>query len=496
MKTTRTLLLLLLMCVFCAPQTKANEPYFFEDFEGFEGLPNQGIIPVTDNIIFNKELTPHFAYEFRVHDNALIPFYGTFGEEPALKKARLAWYLNNGKIQSDSWMVTRQIDLTDADNPELTFKYACGLYIGMRDFSVKITEEFDGLDPEGSEWIDVTEESGMYDIMPFGVDVWPNRLSDLRVDLSPYAGKKIYIAFNAKTPYDLTNKNPNDALIYIDDVKVAEKPVLAPGVIYKESFTDLPGPHSADFTGYNGWWNGKSSETHRYFKKRMDTIVHKPHVEHMVWVNHTKMKSALAWLISPKIDLRNVNDPELSFNFGIGNHNSTNRFLKIKITDEFEGGAADPTQSIWEDITDLTGIYNENIVTPYSEVQPESFHNVKVDLSDYKGQGIYICFEYHMPAKEDGTTYTTDAPVYYIDEVKVIDKKKSSLPGVKPDHFIKVLKDRILVSDDVIFTEIYSTDGKLVRSTSNNFVQVDDLQGVYLVRVNDGSRSYTFKAVL
>ncbi len=497
MKTTRTFFLLAMVLGMFVNQTNAKEPYFFEDFENFVGVAHQGIFPANDNIFFNQKLNPEFSYPFRIFTEKLIPFYGTGGTEPKLISGTHCWYSNERKIQADAWMITRQIDLTTAENPELWFQYACLLYVSNRDFSVKITEAFDGVNPNASTWVDMTEISGLNDIMPYGAGKWATRLADIKIDLTAYKGKKIYVGFNAKTPFDDVTKNPNDANFYIDDIKVHEKPILAPGVIFEESFTDLPGPHSADFTGYNGWWNGKTDATGRYFKKRMDTVVYVPkRVEHMIWVNHTNQYSALTWFVSPKISLKDALDPVLSFNFGIGNNDAKYNFLKIKITDEFEGGAVDPTQCIWEDITDATKIYDENVVTSYSTVQPLSFHNVKVDLSAYVGENVYVCFEYSMPAKDDKTKYM-DSPVYYIDEFNVSEKGTSgSVPQVAMSNLIKVADGQLLFSDQIISAEIYSPIGKLIKTTTNKSIQVSDLSGVYLVRVTDKNQNYTFKVVL
>ena len=229
----------------------------------------------------------------------------------------------------------------------------------------------------------------------------------------------------------------------------------------------------------------------------MDTVVYVPkRIEHMIWVNHTNQPSALGWLISPKINLKNALNPVLSFNFGIGNNDAKYNFLKIKITDEFEGGAADPTQCIWDDITQASRIYDENVVTSYSTVQPLSFHNVTVDLSQYVGENIYVCFEYNMPAKEDKTKYM-DSPVYFIDEFKVSEKGTSvSGSKVEMNNFFEVADGRLLFSDQIKSASIYSTIGKLIKTTTNKSIQVSDLSGVYLVRVSDGNQNYTFKVVL
>lgn len=471
----------------------AQNPYYFEDFQNLSGIADNGEITPTENIIYNAKTTSSFAYAFRKTTTTLIPYYGAGITNI---NTTCAYLLNANKTEADSWMVTREIDLSAAQQPWLTFDYACGLYNGVFDFHVKITEVFDGADPLKSTWVDVTDASGMASIVPFGVNVWPTRLSNLKVDLSAYAGKKIYVAFHGITPNDAATNNPNDPLVYIDNIKVDEKPsALPPGVYIDESFDQIPGGHSADFTSYNDWWNGKSSSTLRYFKKRMDTVLVKPQIKHCVWVNHNSQKSALGWLISPAIDLSSAVKPEMTFEFGFGNDKINMSCMTLKVTDEFEGGAADPMQSVWDDITSVSKINDPEVVTRHTTtIQPMSVHPVKVDLSAYVGKKIYVCFQYNLPPKADGTAYA-NAPVYYIDSFKVAESP-TAVDNVEVEQLFNLQNGTMNFTDKVLSAALYTADGKQVLRTASKHLNVSGFAGVYIVKVKLTDSFKTVKIVL
>jgi hypothetical protein len=493
MKTKRIILFIAFFVTTLFSGIYAQDPYFFEDFQNLTGVADNGDITPTENIIYNAKTTAAFAYPFRKTTTTLIPYYGTGITNI---NATCAYLLNANKLESDAWMITREIDLTSAQNPLLTFDYACGLYNGIFDFHVQITESFDGTDPLKSTWVDVTEASKMTSVTPFGVNIWPTRLTNLNVDLSAYAGKKIYVAFHGITPNDAANNNPNDPLVYIDNIKVAEKPAPLPaGVYIDESFDNLPGGHSADFTSYNGWWNGKSSSTLRYFKKRMDTVLLKPVVKHCIWVNHNNQKSALSWLISPAIDLTSAIKPELSFEFGFGNDKIDMSCMSLKITDEFEGGAADPLQSIWDDLTTVSKINDPSVVTRHTTtVQPMSVHDIKVDLSAYVGKKIYVCFQYNLPPKSDGTTYA-NAPVYYIDSFKVAESP-TSVGKVKTGEYFTLTQGNLLLTDEVLSADLYTIDGKHVAGTSARELNVSNFNGAYVLKIKLADSVKAAKVIL
>lgn len=493
MKTTliRYFLSLLFVCV--AGSLPAQQPYYFEDFQNLNGIADNGEITPTDNILYNGKTTSAFAYAFRKTTTTLIPYYGAGITNI---NTTCAYLLNANKTEADSWMVTREIDLTSALQPVLTFDYACGLYNGVFDFHVKISEVFDGADPLKSTWVDLTDASKMTSVVPFGVNVWPTRLTNLKVDLSAYAGKKVYVAFQGITPNDPANNNPNDPLVYIDNIKVDEKPAaLPPGVYIDESFDQIPGGHSADFTSYNDWWNGKSSSTLRYFKKRMDTVLVKPQVKHCIWVNHNNQKSALGWLISPAIDLTSAVKPEMSFEFGFGNDKINMSCMSLKVTDEFEGGAADPMQSIWDDLTTASKMNDPEVVTRHTTtVQPMSVHTVKVDLSAYAGKKIYVCFQYNLPPKSDGTVYA-NAPVYYIDSFRVAESP-TAVSEVEAGELFSKAPGILMFTDRVLSADVYTVDGKLLVSTSSKQMSVENLRGVYMVKLKLADTYKTVKIVL
>src|SRR5690606_684354 len=113
-----------------------------------------------------------------------------------------AMYANfNSNRGGDGWLVLAPLDLASIQDIVFSFDLGVGYSRtpGEKNYmTVLVTEEFDGEDPLNSTWTDITTALGVYSAPKQGS--YPTYLDNLQIDLSQYAGKKIYVAFRAKLP--------------------------------------------------------------------------------------------------------------------------------------------------------------------------------------------------------------------------------------------------------------------------------------------------------
>lgn len=98
----------------------------------------------------------------------------------------------SGNKDTEAWVVSPEIDLSEAEAPYLTYDEAVN-YLNGNDLnaycSVAVTTEYDGSDATASTWenLDIPKR-------PAGTD-W-SYVNVGQIDLSAYAGKKVYIGFH------------------------------------------------------------------------------------------------------------------------------------------------------------------------------------------------------------------------------------------------------------------------------------------------------------
>lgn len=101
----------------------------------------------------------------------------------------------SGNKNTEAWVVSSAIDLSEATKPIATFEEAINYVNGgdVNDYcTVEVTEEFDGEDASASEWepleIPVRADGASWTYVNVG-----------NIDLSAYAGKVIYLGFHYKS---------------------------------------------------------------------------------------------------------------------------------------------------------------------------------------------------------------------------------------------------------------------------------------------------------
>lgn len=124
---------------------------------------------------------------------------------------------NNSKAENDAWLITKQIDLSDAAAPEFTFDYTSGYY-NADCLTVLVSEDFNGSEGgiASAGWTDITSNFTFIQGTATGYGTLANVGT---MDFSAYAGKKVYIAFRY-----VGNGTDNSAstTVQIDNIKLSE----------------------------------------------------------------------------------------------------------------------------------------------------------------------------------------------------------------------------------------------------------------------------------
>ncbi len=128
---------------------------------------------------------------------------------------------------------------------------------------------------------------------------------------------------------------------------------------------------------------------------------------------------AIAWLISPKVNLGNSENPKLKFDVNLGFY--AGECLEVLISDDFNGD--DPTEATWVDLTSQFAFFN--VGGSYTNLYLAG----AADLSSYKEAPVYVAFKYNGD-KNAGTTTT-----YQIDNVKIGDNAIVSKISVFAENF-------------------------------------------------------------
>ena len=127
---------------------------------------------------------------------------------------------NNSNAENEVWLITPQVDLSQAAEPDFSFDMTTGYY-NASCLSLQISEDFDGTEAgiDSATWTDVTDQF----TLPVGPSGGYGTLGSVgSIKLTTYAGKKIYIAFK----YTGDGRgNVATTTIQIDNVKVSERKV-------------------------------------------------------------------------------------------------------------------------------------------------------------------------------------------------------------------------------------------------------------------------------
>lgn len=185
-----------------------DQVVYDEDFSTFTGTASGAKVTLPGS--YNENLTVSTRSWHIYNRNAAI--WGA------------AMYANfNSNRGGDGWLVLAPLDLASIQDIVFSFDLGVGYSRtpGEKNYmTVLVTEEFDGEDPLNSTWTDITTALGVYSAPKQGS--YPTYLDNLQIDLSQYAGKKIYVAFRAKLPLLPENYAMSEYYV-VDNIKVTGK---------------------------------------------------------------------------------------------------------------------------------------------------------------------------------------------------------------------------------------------------------------------------------
>ena len=163
---------------------------------------------------------------------------------------------------------------------------------------------------------------------------------------------------------------------------------------------------------------------------------------------------AIAWLISPEVNLAQAESPTLSFDVNIGDFNAY--LLQVLVSQDYAEG--DPTEATWVDVTHNFAFYNTG----------NSYTNLYVagllDLSAYKEGNVRVAFRYAGDANNNKTS------TYQIDNVQLGDETDVTVQNVFAEGFENGLDawDNITLSGTKAWTtSSYQGDYRAVFSAHN-----------------------------
>ncbi|GAO29517.1 choice-of-anchor J domain-containing protein [Geofilum rubicundum] len=115
---------------------------------------------------------------------------------------------------------------------------------------------------------------------------------------------------------------------------------------------------------------------------------------------------AIAWLISPEINLAEAASPVFSFDVNLGYFNAY--LMQVLISEDYDEG--DPTVANWTDVTHQFAIYSA--ASGYTNLYVAGV----MDMSDYQENTFRVAFRYAGDANDDKTT------TYQVDNLQIGDE--------------------------------------------------------------------------
>lgn len=122
---------------------------------------------------------------------------------------------NDVWADTESWLVSPEIDLAASQSAKLTFSHAASYHLypaqmkesGFAKVMLILASDYDGsAGTPGNKWVDISPEATQYPFPDY-------KYVPAAIDLTPYAGKKIRIAFKYSSSSDashaMTSNNPN-----------------------------------------------------------------------------------------------------------------------------------------------------------------------------------------------------------------------------------------------------------------------------------------------
>ncbi|MBR6592301.1 MAG: choice-of-anchor J domain-containing protein [Prevotella sp.] len=289
--------------------------------------------------------------------------------------AKASGYVNKTNIESESYLISPAIDLTNSQGAYLEFEYILAYTNNAGDVKVLITDNFNDANPESSTWEDITgglKEPNQKD----GKIDWNTFHKYSKNIPTKYIGKNnVRIAFyynatatGSKT-WEIKNAALKEGVVEDDEEVVPEEPVVPnEGEYLNEQFATSFGSFIVKTLKGQEW------------------IIDFSTAKASGYVNKTNIESE-SYLISPAIDLTASKEAYIAFEYILAYANNDGE-NKVLITDNYN--ETSPEKSNWEDISE-----------PYAEyVDWNTFHKFyKVIPEKYLGnKNVRIAFYYNASA--------------------------------------------------------------------------------------------------
>lgn len=409
-------------------------------------------------------------------------------------------YVRNS-TPSDSWLITsNQIDLSDtSSNYECGFSFGLGYYIeGVPfNFSVLVTEVFDGVDPYNSTWTDITEE---FITTTTNANNDPAKLDNVTLTLpssgnpghrpyktsfNDFRGKKIYLAFRDNS---LSAEMDKVSFYLIDNIVVTKTPPPPPGILFSEDFAT-----AGDWIVLNDakWINLRPEGN-----CRMWSGINQGQPAPGAFSYARNSSPSDSWLIiSSPLDFADTSlSYQCEFSFGHGYYVEDIPFtFSVLVTEAFDG--LNPYNSTWTNISDgfITTTTNTNndpaklgdvILTLPSAGYP-GLRPYKASLDNFKGKEVFLAFRDNSLTGVD----MTKASLYLLDNILVTSSILTSTISSSTDNLKYWSSNNVLHLESVGKTNlsIYDISGRSIldQVTIEGNYSVSLSKGVYVIKTDN-----------
>lgn len=336
----------------------------------------------------------------------------------------------SGSGKNDSWLISPVIDLSEAEEPTLSFDICTGHNKGGK-LQVLISEDFNGMDPAGATWQDVsanfyiptTPENGYGKLSPAGI-----------MDMSAYKSR-FYLAFK----YSGDGDAGQTATYQIDNLQVGDVNTVQENLTFGEDFEAIAdGKAPIDIAG---WSN--TGEKNWYGASYGGNIF----AEVTAYNNGVVSTS----LITPAITV-----PQGAIlTFDINPRYYSGDCLKVylsEVSDAADGG--DGNVDTWTDVTDKFNI---------PQAQTSAFVSAGyMGLESYTGKNIAVRFHYEGDSGDSRTT------TIRIDNIKVVTYSRVVTRSAAATRYVGTVVER---------TDVYQYKGtSWVKAGNVSVVNPEDYE--------------------
>ncbi|WP_300669224.1 choice-of-anchor J domain-containing protein [Soonwooa sp.] len=331
-----------------------------------------------------------------------------------------------GELAED-WMVSPLIDLTNAPQGELSFytrKLNANQTSNQSTYYIKVstTSQTDHSSFSTIQTWNENQLAGVYNVY-----------EKKTVDLSAYAGQKVYIAFV------MTNNNANSW--FVDDIEVNAKSTEVVATL----------PYSFGFETDDSWKLENGGKTNNWTIEENNSFYQASEGTKYARYRYDDYNAADSWYISKGIALEKNQTAKIEFDYRTGGFN-TNEKLKVAIGKK--KAASDMTNVIWDNNGEAF-------------INNTGWKTGQAEFTATEAGTYYLGFQAYSDPKQ---------MYLFIDNIKV-SQKTLAVNNVKQNNlsiYPNPISDKLNLKSDIEIStvSIYSIDGKLVKEAKINAKEV------------------------